>query len=586
MPFLGYFNPNHCSIDSFNPLLVKDLSDQNNTVISGDNWAIAGSNVLFQDNLAIALDGFCLNLDQQDQLQQIAELYRKHKTNLPNELNGPFAIAIIDSAQNSLLLIRDHIGQKEHFHATLTSKTVVFSTHLNPLKKFPRISTQLNIKALADFTSLGYVPPPNTFYTGIKRLKPASTLLVDERQTCESNFWMPTFKPYRKINFHDAVEETWKRLDIAINRCLQCKPHADSLLSGGIDSNLITAIASTSPAFGGNAFTAGFQNPLYDERTLAKIASDKYRINNFVTEVVPTHCTLLTPILSAYGEPFADASIIPTTVAMLLAKYNGATAILSGTGGDEIFAGYRRYQAMALRQKWNFLPKWLVNAVATAIIALCGNKPHDTRSRLATLTRMANFWKQPPIQGFATFQEIFNHDLKQQLLTFATNSYLEQWQKLVEHLEKPTFLEQANAIDIATYLPEDGCRKEAIAANFVSITSLNPMLDRELVEFALQLPPSFRLTTRSRKRVLTQIAEYIIPPELIQQPKRGFGMPLADWFSDESTQLLYQLEDKPQLWDKHGYFNHAVIQKLIHEHREGIKNNAYQLWLILTLAKA
>ena len=590
MSFYGYFHLGHPAFDFHCPVLTADSHASH-----GDGWSLVGNSTAIMGSAICAFHGglsnrrdLCETLGLPPETSApaiVLHLYLLKEADFQT-LRGAFSFAILDTARRKLLLVRDQLGRESIFHAALPNGTHAFATSLNDLRRLPGFSPQISLKALFDYLSLGYVPSPWTIFRCVAKISPGHCLVITENACDDTAWWKPRFVPKMKINYHDAVAEAWKLLDVAVKRCLDNHPQADVLLSGGIDSNLVMALASTSDGFGGHAFTVGFDDPKYDERSLAAISAKKFNVAHELMQVMPSAWDELPAAQQLNGEPFGDSSLIPTLCAMRLAKQHGATAILTGSGGDEIFGGYRRYQAMAVRRAWRWLPNFIIQPATSLILKILG-EPEDARARFATLSRFAAFWKQSPLPGYAAFQEVFSEDLKQTICQDWTKNaatpYLNDWAEMISKIDVDDFVEQFNALDMVSYLPDDGCRKEALAAEMAGLAGDCPVMDMDLVEFGLSLPRKLRVTFRQRKRVFHGIASYLLPPELLKQTKRGFGMPVSSWFRTECKDRLLDLASSVKSWDCYGWFKPEAIENLCDDHLNGRRDNGARLWILLCL---
>ena len=590
MSFYGYFHLGHPAFKFTAPSQMTSAA-----MLHGDGWSLAGDSTCTAKTAICAFHGGLSNRRELcDKFgiplettapSLVLHIYTQHDADF-KPLRGAFSFAILDTARQKLLLVRDQLGREPIFHAALPNGTHLFATSLNDLRRLPGFSPQISLKALFDYLSLGYVPSPRTIFRCASKVSPGHCLTITGNAIEDTAWWKPRFIPKQKINYHDAVAEAWKLLDIAVKRCLDNHPKADVLLSGGIDSNLVMALASTSDGFGGHAFTVGFDDAKYDERSLAALSAKKFDIAHEMMQVMPDAWNELPSAQQLNGEPFGDSSLIPTLCAMRLAKQHGASAILTGSGGDEIFGGYRRYQAMAVRHAWRWLPNFIIKPVTSLIINMLG-EPEDARARFATLSRFASFWRLPPLPGYAAFQEVFSEDLKQTICQDwtkdAATPYLSDWAAISSKMDVDDFVEQFNALDMASYLPDDGCRKEALAAEMAGLSGDCPIMDLELVEFGLSLPRKLRVTCGKRKRVLNGIASYLLSPKLLKQTKRGFGMPVSSWFRTECKDRLLDLASSVRSWDRYGWFKPEAIETLCNNHLDGRHDNGARLWILLCL---
>lgn len=514
-------------------------------------------------------------------------LFNKYGDEFARRLNGPFCVAVYHESEGRLWLYRDHLGQHPFYFSRLSNGYTIFSDDLARLRWLPGCPSIVSVKGVSDFLSLGYIPSPETIYYGIAKLAPGSCLglHVGGGVPVLHRYWRPVFAPKAHIRFEEAVAGAWSLLEKAVERCLAVEPKAAVLLSGGIDSNLVMALCTTAKHPVDLSYTVGFKDAAYDERELAARSAEYLHVRNRQHEVVPADWSMLRSLQKLNGEPFGDSSIIPTTAAMSLG-IGEIRCVLTGAGGDELFGGYRRYQALCWRRLTRWLPekvtRWLAGRLAACLPAY-----EDARTRLATIRRFAEFMAKSSLDGYFSFQEIFSGDMKQSLLADGRAAGVVSPQADAERLlamrTSVDYVERFNELDVLTYLPDDGGRKETLAGAHSGLLHLSPLLDVEVAEFALSLPRSLRVTTTARKRVLREIGKALLMPELLKQAKWGFGMPVSAWLRGPKSELLRELVGDLRNWDTQGWFQPAAVQKLVDEHLSGRRDHGARLWNLLCL---
>lgn len=517
--------------------------------------------------------------------QVLAVLYEKRGESLLRDLNGPFILAIADGARRSLLLARDQHGQKFLFYGVGKDGRFWFSDSLPTLRQCPGLADEINFQALADYLALGYIPAPATIYAGISKLSAGHrvSLAMDGEVVCQA-YWRPELAPKLKLSFAEATAETRRLLETAVGRCVQAAPNAGILLSGGIDSNVMLGLAAKHLAGRPQAFTIGFEHGVYDERSLAALAARQAGAEHFVGLARPSDLSLLPELQRASGEPFADSSLLPTALAMRLAGARCQT-VLTGDGGDELFGGYRRYQFMVLRSLYDRIPHRLGDALC-GLLLRCLPKNAESRTRLATVRRLAAALRLPTVACYASFQEIFSPDMLSELGRFpraGVVSYQERWRGQMEQSLCDDLVEKVNELDLLSYVPDDGCRKDVLAETGTEVEALAPILDMEVTEFALRMPRSFRVTGCQRKRLLRAVGADLMPAELLKQTKRGFGVPLAAWLRGELAPVLRDLAATIREWDRDGWLHPATVSRLVQEHLDGGRDHGAQLWNLYCL---
>ena len=514
----------------------------------------------------------------ENEAEIVDRLYREKGIDGFAELNGPFVLALFDGAQ--LVLARDHLGQAFLFFRSDGEK-VFFSESLNDIPH----GSDRDWQAFADYLSLGYIPAPRTIWREVVKLPAGNAVIFRSGVRSLRRYWTPEYEPSTRLSFEDAAQET-KRLALqAIRRCLALDDKAGFLLSGGIDSSLLLSLTAEECALPRKAFTVGFANPRYDERALAQTVARNAGAEHVTQQVEPSAFAAFLQAQKLSGEPFADSSLLPDCCAMKLAASQCRTVLL-GDGGDELFGGYRRYRIMALRK---YLGEGLsrLGGGAASLLAYALPRAAEGRTSLATLARLGKALRQSPIPCYASFQELFS---PRELAALAPDlfahkerygaiaSYHADWRKIFAGCPG---VNGVNLIDLMYYLPDDGCRKEGLAAEYAGLRAFSPLLDMDVVRFALTLPVDYRLTLRQGKLLLRHIGREYLPDVILHQVKRGFGMPLAAWLRNELRPHAAELPDK---LDSFGCFDKSYLRRLVKEHLEGSADHGAKLWALICCA--
>ena len=503
------------------------------------------------------------------------------------ELNGPFVAAIVQDKPRRLTLLRDQHGQKFLYYARRKDGVVFFSDSLPWLRGCPGVEVGIDFHALSDYLSLGYVPSPRSIYRGIGKVSAGTAVSWKGRDNAVAErYWRPLAGGRGNLSYGEALEETRCLLGQSIRRCLQAYPEAGILLSGGIDSSVILGMAAPLKTGPFHSFTIGFEQGNYDERVLAAEAAAMAGAKHTERVVTPADLSLLPELLAAAGEPFADSSLLPTAIAMRCAAAGGSQAVFMGDGGDELFGGYRRYQVMAMRERLRLLPRGLVRALATGALG-CLPEHAEQRTALSSLRRLAAAWAQEALPCYASFQELFSPAMRFELTAPAAlreaPSYLDDWAADIAASGLRDLVEQMNLLDLLHYVPDDGCRKDVLAAMGTDVQPLAPILDMDVTRFALQLPRQYRVTCRERKRLLRSLGVGIIPPSLLRQTKRGFGVPVAAWLRSELAPAMRALVAEQRQWDRDGWFDGGVLARYVDEHLAAQCDHGARLWALYCL---
>ena len=544
------------------------------------------SQVIPEEQLIVHLDGVLLNAselrkaDNETPRQIVARLYSEHGIACFDMLNGPFAIAVEDNrdGKRKLLLARDHHGQTGLCYRFANGK----AEYCGDLKG----QGTLDMEALGTYLSLGYIPAPMTIFKEWRKVPSGSVAVFSADGVSVERFWTPELSQSCDLSFEDAVAHARELIEKAVKRCLDYDPEAGVLLSGGIDSNVMLWTVKKLLGAAPKAFTVGFSTESFDERGLAALSAKAAGAEHVTKRVEPSEYSVVKEILKSYSEPFADSSLFPDAIAMRLAAEQKKT-VITGDGGDELFGGYRRYRAMAMRDALGDLPSRLLGKTLSRLMSLF-SKGGDPRSRLVTARRMAYAFSLPVIESYASFQALFSiDDVKRILPAYAdvNHSYYDEWRRLFAECPAKQLAAKCNFVDLLTYLPDDGCIKERMAASGTGLTVLSPLLDMDVTRFALSLPLEYKHIRREGKRILRAIAASNLPDELMHIPKRGFGMPLAEWLRGPLANLMNE-SLAFDTWDVEKMLNSDILAYIGLMHNKATVDYGAGLWAVNCLRES
>ena len=515
----------------------------------------------------------------------LVHLYENDGDRLVDRLCGMFAFAIVDTRTQTLMLARDRLGEKPLNYCITGDGTVAFASELASLRRFPGTPRQIDRQACADYFSLGYIPAPRTIFAGVSKLPPASVLTVafGGESARLRRYWRPQFEPKETIGFRDAALRARELLDAAVQKRLEAEVPLGAFLSGGIDSTAITALMQQHLPDPVHTFTIGFAEPRYDERAYAQIAARHLGTRHAAQEAEPRDTALLRRLTRHCGEPFCDSSILPTA---LLSQFTrtGVTVALSGDGGDELFGGYQRYQVMALHRLLRGIPPALRRVLSEAALALLP-QARAQRTAATTLRRLVTALGAPPLEAYMGFQGIFTQDWRAELMAAPegpdVHDRAETWKTLLQAGTAIEGVERFIELDMVEYLPGDLLCKVDIASMMFSLEVRSPFMDHELIDFVTRLPRHYHVDLRQRKRLLRAAVADLIPPEIAQRGKRGFGVPLSAWLRGDLAGLVRETVLWQQDWDQDGLFDNRALRRFAEEHLNGSQDHSFRLWAVL-----
>ena len=517
----------------------------------------------------------------------ILHLYEEKGDNFVQDLDGMFAFALWDASRRKLLLGRDRAGQKPLFYF-LKNGTLVFASELAALRCHPEFPAELSATAVADFLSLQYVPSPHTIYREVRKLQPATLMrfFPDSGRVEQEKYWQLDFSQKCNMTFAEAKERLREVVIKSVRKRLMSDVPLGVFLSGGVDSAIIAAVvAKLSAPETVRLFTIGFDNGVYDERCNAQGTFDWLRchgcgnVEHFVKTFPENDFGEIQRLIGHFGEPYADASMLPTLLLSHFAREK-VTVALSGDGADELFGGYDRYLAIRLRrlsilpakwQRWFFrkMVEWLPDTgewtMAGRLRRFCG--------MLATNRNHAYFSildRCPPQ---------LKHDLAGERLRGVVDTF-----RIFDlPFTAKDQVEQCLETDFQLYLENDILPKVDRTSMAASLEVRNPFLDRELVEFAATLPLSFKLHGTRKKYILREAFADCLPPAVSFGRKRGFGVPISQLLRNEWRDSAREVLFARKFYED-GWLSRSAVEQLWNDHQNELHDYSYILFNIVILS--
>jgi asparagine synthase (glutamine-hydrolysing) len=507
--------------------------------------------------------------------------YREYGVECISRFRGMFAFAIWDEPRRRLLIARDRLGKKPLFYTT-DADGLAFASEPKSFLADPSFSSTPNPAALSAYLTYQYVPAPMSAFEGVHKLPPAHYLLVEDGRVTIRRYWKLSYGTKRKITEPEAVDELRSRLREAVRIRLVSDVPLGAFLSGGIDSGTIVALMSELGAAPVRTFSIGFQEKEYDELEYARLVAQRYETRHEEFVVRPNALEILPRLVWHYNEPFADSSAIPTfLLSELTRRY--VTVALNGDAGDENFAGYERYRANVLASPFDEIPPALrrpLDFLARIVPASGTSKSVMSRGK-RFLEGLGEGRERRYVRWMSHFQpllksELCQTDFQQAAGGDATDILLRSYAES----DAPDFVDATLDVDVNNYLPDDLLVKVDIATMAHGLEGRSPLLDHPLMEFAASLPSGLKMNGAIKKYILKEAVKPLLPKEIIERPKMGFGVPLDHWFRHELKELAYDVLLSDSLRQR-GYFHEHVIRRLLDEHTRGVRSWHYLLWNLL-----
>ena len=515
--------------------------------------------------------------------ETILHLYEEKGVNCLDDLSGMFAFAIWDKKRESLILARDRIGKKPLFYA-LQNDALTFASELPTVMCDRTVDDAVDVHAADEFLTYLFVPHPRTIYAAVKKLPPASYAVYCQGGLDIKRYWDLDDAGPVEPESENLTAELDGLLRAAVEERLVADVPLGAFLSGGLDSSLIVALMQRQTSRPVKTFSIGFSEASFDEqkyarRVAAHLGTDheEFTVDYNITELFPT-------MLAHFGEPFADSSAIPTYHLSRVTR-DSVTVALSGDGGDEVFGGYRRYQARIAADRFNRWPKLCTRGIETWARGLKEPTTYYAKSWRKKLKRFLEYAaavRENPETSWAFF---LSGEQKAEL-------YADEFAETL-HAEPgaPSFnpyVEERGAgfdmqrLDIRTYLPDDILVKVDRMSMARSLEVRCPFLDHRLVEFMQRLPREYKYNLRASKILLRRVASSYLPREILERPKQGFSVPLAAWLQGELRSWMEDIlcgRDCSQ----RGILRPQAVRDMIARHTSGQRDLSQQLWALVVL---
>ncbi len=513
-----------------------------------------------------------------------------------NKLIGMFAFALFDREENELYLVRDRLGIKPLFWGEIDNK-LIFGSELKAIRQLPGWQPAINRAAVSSFMRHNYIPSPISIYQDVYKLEPGTFLKVDTTGVVSiTRYWDLVDIAANNIQTRNQYDETSTLLKLeellsdAVKKRMVSDVPLGALLSGGIDSTLVTALLAEQCEQQVHTFTIGFDDKVYNEAEYAKAIAKHLNTRHTELYARPEQAIdLITKVPYYYDEPFADSSQLPTLLlSELTRKY--VTVVLSGDGGDELFAGYNRYTDGLTMWNQAMVAPFFVRRQLAKVLLSGSVHMWDTLAQLLP-TRLRKPHMGLKVHKFANailtsdpdvmYMRMISHWDPPDEVVIGSNEYKGiLWDPTIKS-RFPDFLDRMQLLDTLTYLPDDILTKVDRASMSVSLEARVPLLDHRLVEFAWSMPLNMKLRDGQGKWALRQLLYKRLPKELIERPKKGFGVPFDKWMRGPLRDWAEGLLNKKRL-DNQGLLVSSRVMKKWQRHLDG-ENWGYPLWNVLML---
>jgi len=540
----------------------QPLSNEDGTL-----WLVANGEIYNYRELARELTAQGHHLRTGSDCETLLHLYEQHGDEFLARVNGMFAFALWDSRRQRLVLGRDRLGVKP-LYIWNDGRRLIFASEAKAILTVPGVPTELDERALASYLALGYVAAPQSMFRGIRKLPPATVLVVENGGVAERRYWRVPDRVDRSLDDAAWIVNARETIERAVHLQMVSDVPIGAFLSGGIDSSAVVAFMSAHSDRPVKTYAIGFDGGLaeayYNELPHARRVAALFGTDHHEILVRPDVVALLPRLLWHMDEPIADSAFVTTYLVSEFARHD-VTVILSGVGGDELFGGYRRYLGSHYQQRFERLPAGLRRAIASVGARL----PSDRHSPLLNTMRLAKGFLAsaglPLDERYRSYVEVFDEAAVAELLRAPLTGNGDALTAALAEAVSDDDLNRMLSVDAATQLPDDLLLLTDKMSMAVSLECRVPLLDHTLFELAASIPQATKLRGGRLKRVMKSALADVLPADILERKKRGFGTPMGAWFKGALAPMLRQLLSRESI-DRRGLFRYPAIAALIEAH--------------------
>ncbi|HVF89088.1 MAG TPA: asparagine synthase (glutamine-hydrolyzing) [Blastocatellia bacterium] len=504
-------------------------------------------------------------------------------------LNGMFAFAIWDARDESLLLARDRLGIKPLYYAD-TPSGFGFASEIKALLAVPGFERAVDLAALDQFMTFLWTPDPGTVFRGVSKLPPGHYLVYRDGRAEISRYWDLHFEEDDSLSEDEWAERVRAQVSESVRAQMVADVPLGAFLSGGLDSSAIVALMVETATRKITTYTFGFKSDdlrydiLEDDVKYARIMGERLRTDYHEEFLEPSVMELLPKLVHHMDEPVADPAII-TSYLICRSASERLTVLLSGMGGDEVFAGYPRHLAVRIAGAYNLIPQFVSRPL---VAALPGSRPGRFTALFRNTKKLARSAALPERERYLGFGTYFGEDEKRALYSGEMSDRAGQFDPYSEHrkyfesVAGEDFINQMLYVDMKTFLP---CLNLAYTDKTSMASSMEvrvPLLDHELIELSARIPARLKLKGLTRKYIFKRAAESWLPREIIHRKKAGFSAPLRAWLVRDLRDMVEDLLSEANVKGR-GYFDYRFVRRLIDENLSGREDNSLKIFQLLTL---
>lgn len=572
------------SIIDLSPLGHQPMCNEDGTV-----WVVFNGEIYNFQALKKDLENKGHIFRSHSDTEALIHLYEEEGPQCVRRLRGMFAFAIWSEKEQTLFLARDRVGKKPLFYY-LDDRRLIFASEIKAILQDPDVAARPDLTAIHHYLTYQSVPSPFSAFQGVSKLPPAHYLICRNGKVEIERYWqlsyLPKFAAASPAAIRDLESELVERLGEAVRLRLISDVPLGAFLSGGVDSSVVVALMSRVMKEPVRTFSVGFHEKDYDELSYARIIARRFETVHTEFQVKPDAVDILPKLVWHYNEPFADPAAIPSYYVSKLARQH-VTVVLNGDGGDESFAGYERYVGNELAMRSDLMPLFMKKLISAFFSRMLPSS-RNPNSFLWKLKRFSQTLLLTPELRNAQWLTHFNNEAKALLYSAEFNEKTGNCDSYdiilgrYSEAEATEFIDRTLYADVALYLPDTLLVKMDIASMANSLEARSPFLDYEVMEFAARIPARLKLHKGRTKIILKDAFSKMLPRNILERKKMGFGVPLDHWFRNELKGMAYDVLLGQRAVER-GYFRKEYVRKMLDEHVSGQWNRQYHIYNLLML---
>jgi len=552
-------------------LSIIDVSGGHQPLCNEDRtiWAVCNGEIYGFRELREELRGRGHTFATASDSETVIHAYEEFGDDFVSRLDGMYGFALWDEKRRRLLIGRDRLGIKPIYYAEIGDQ-FVFASELKAILEVPGARAQVDEAALTEYLTLGYVPAPHSLIRGIRKLPPASLMIHEGGKSEIVRYWTLPAGTDESLTEADWKQAVLQGLEKAVVDQLVSDVPLGAFLSGGIDSSSVVALMARNMSQPVKTYSIGFAGDsggqYYNELPYARQVADLFHTDHHEIVVKPDVTELLPKLVWHLDEPVADAAFITTFLVSEFARRD-VTVILSGVGGDELFGGYRRYLGDHYRRLYEVIPRPIRQAL---LVPLAKRLPSDRHSRLLDLSRLAKGFilssELPFDERYRSYVQLFDAAERDSLLRKRGAVKRDSLDAAFEAAHTGDWQRRLMEVDLQTQLPDDLLLLTDKMTMAASLECRVPFLDHRLVELSARMPARFKIRGRRLKHVLKEALVGVLPDEILNRPKRGFGAPMGAWLKNELSTYMGAVLSRSAI-ENRGFFAWSSVERTIQMHR-------------------